>query len=315
MGKVENVIKMLFMLKKNEVIKCKDIAEELEVKERQVRCYKDILSDFVEIESIPGRYGGYILRDDAMFPIKEILREDEMELVKDFINGLDSNLMDGNTELKKAIDKINYTIKSNEENCASSIIPYSRVKPLDDNQRKIKEDIHKSCIESNEVIIEYGDNKGTVDERRIQPYKLITYKGEYYLYAFCLKRNAIRNFKLKRIKKCIVTNKKFVKSIDMDKHLANERKNSIGIFGGEEYDLELLIRNPMANTVKERIWVDNQVIDEESYPEGIVFKAKMKGGQEILSWILSMGESVTVVKPEVLKTKIREKLEKMIKNL
>lgn len=315
MGKVENVIKMLFMLKKNEVIKCKDIAEELEVKERQVRCYKDILSDFVEIESIPGRYGGYILRDDAMFPIKEILREDEMELVKDFINGLDSNLMDGNTELKKAIDKINYTIKSNEENCASSIIPYSRVKPLDDNQRKIKEDIHKSCIKSNEVIIEYGDNKGTVDERRIQPYKLITYKGEYYLYAFCLKRNAIRNFKLKRIKKCIVTNKKFVKSIDMDKHLANERKNSIGIFGGEEYDLELLIRNPMANTVKERIWVDNQVIDEESYPEGIVFKAKMKGGPEILSWILSMGESVTVVKPEVLKTKIREKLEKMIKNL
>lgn len=315
MGKVENVIRMLFMLKKNKIVKCKDIAEELEVKERQVRSYKDILSQFVPIESIPGRYGGYILRDDAMFPVKELLKEDEIELIKDFINGIDSNLIDSNTELKRAIDKINYTIENNEENCASSIIPYSRVKPLDDNQRKIKEDIHRSCIESNELIIEYGDNKGTVDDRRIQPYKLITYKGEYYLYAFCLKRNAIRNFKLKRIRKCIVTNKKFAKSIDIDKYLLNERNNSIGIFGGEEYDLELLIRNPMANTVKERIWVENQIIDEESYPEGIVFKAKMKGGPEILSWILSMGENVTIVKPEELKVKIRVKLERMIKNL
>lgn len=315
MGKVENVIAMLFMLRKNKVVQCKDIAEKLEVKERQVRNYKDILSKFVYIESIPGRYGGYILREDIMLPIKEILKKDEIELIKDFINGLDSNLLDSNTELKRAIDKINYTIENNEENCASSIIPYSRVKPLDDNQRKIKEDIQRSCIECNELIIEYGDNKGEVYDRRIQPYKLINYKGEYYLYAFCLKRNAIRNFKLKRIKKCIVTNKKFSKSIDLDKHLLDERKNSIGIFGGEEYDLELLIRNPLANTIKERIWVENQVIDEDSYSEGIVFKAKMKGGPEIISWILSMGDSVTIVKPEKLKLKVKEKLEKMMENL
>lgn len=312
MGKVENVIRMLFMLKKNKIVKCKDIAEELEVKERQVRCYKDILSQFVDIESIPGRHGGYLLKHDAMFPIKDILKEDEIELIKEFINEIDYNLLENNMELKRAIEKINYTIENNEENNSSSIIPYSRIKPRDEKYKKIKADVQVACINSNELIIEYRDNKGKISDRRIQPYKIIMYKGDYYLYAFCLQKFALRNFKLTRINRCIVTSRKFIKDKLIEEKIQEEAKNSIGIFGGKEYDLELLIRNPMANTIKERIWVENQIVDEESYPSGIVFKAKMKGGPEIISWILSMGEYVTIIKPIELKKEIKDKLVRMM---
>lgn len=312
---LENIIKMMLMLKKNQIIKCKEIADRLGVKERQVRKYREVLSKFVLIESIPGRYGGYLLKNDAEFPIKDILKEDEIELIKEFINEIDYNLLENNIELKRAIEKINYTIENNEENNCGSIIPYSRIKPRDEKYKKIKADVQMACLNSNELIIEYGNNKGDISDRRIQPYKIIMYKGDYYLYAFCLQKCAIRNFKIARINRCIVTSKKFIKDKFIEEKIQEDAKNSIGIFGGEEYDLELKIRNPMANTVKERIWVENQIIDEESYPEGIVFKAKMKGGPEILSWILSMGDSVTIVKPEELKVKIREKLEKMIGNL
>ena len=312
---LENIIKMMLMLKKNQIVKCKEIADKLGVKERQVRKYREVLSEFVVIESIPGRYGGYLLKHDAMFPIKDILKEDEIELIKEFINEIDYNLLENNMELKRAIEKINYTIENNEENNSSSIIPYSRIKPRDEKYKKVKADVQVACINSNELIIEYRDNKGKISDRRIQPYKIIMYKGDYYLYAFCLQKFALRNFKLTRINRCIVTSRKFIKDKLIEEKIQEEAKNSIGIFGGPEYDLELLIRNPMANTVKERIWVDNQIIDEESYLDGIVFKAKMKGEPEILSWILSMGESVTIVKPEELKLKMKQKLEKMIENL
>lgn len=70
----------------------------------------------------------------------------------------------------------------------------------------------------------------------------------------------------------------------------------------------------MANTISERIWVDNQVITELENGS-ILFEATMKGGPEIISWILSMQSYVEVRDPQSLKVKLKEELEKMIKNL
>ena len=127
-------------------------------------------------------------------------------------------------------------------------------------------------------------------------------------------RNQIRFFKIRRIINCRLTDKKFKKDIDVKKVISDYRKNSIGIFGGEEYDLELEIKYPMANTIKERLWVDNQEVDETKYKDRIIFKAKMKGGPEIISWILSMGDCVKIITPLKLKEEIHKKLENMIKN-
>ena len=41
----------------------------------------------------------------------------------------------------------------------------------------------------------------------------------------------------------------------------------------------------------------------------------MKGGPEIVSWILSMQSHVEVLEPQSLKDELKEELEKMIKKL
>ena len=104
--------------------------------------------------------------------------------------------------------------------------------------------------------------------------------------------------------------------IEKIKKLINEhRENSIGIFAGKSYNMILEIKYPMANTIKERIWVENQIIDDTAYEDKIIFKAEMKGGPELESWILSMGECVKILEPQELREKIHEKLENMIKNI
>ena len=315
MGSLDNVMKMLFLLKENRIMKAKDIAAELEVNEKQVRRYKDMLAIYFSIESISGKNGGYKLSDNIYFPFKEILEKEEIEKLKQFIHGLDDEYLNNNPEIMKIIRKINFNLfDENDNEDIDVMIPYSRVKNADISRYFNK--IYLSIIDSTEAIIKYKDNQGKIsDNRRIQPYKLFTYKGEKYLIAFCLLRNEIRYFKLRRIMEFIKTSFKFEKTIDIEKILNEHKKNSIGIFSGKTYNVILEIKYPMANTIKERIWVENQIIDETSYDDKIIFKASMKGGPELESWILSIGDCVKIIEPQELKEKIHEKLKSMIKNI
>lgn len=316
MGNLNNTLKMLFILKSGGIIKAKNIAERLEVDEKQVRRYKENLDEFFDIQSISGKNGGYKL-NATYFPFKEVLTEEEVILLKETVSALDANYLENNPKLIKAIEKINYTIFNNDKEDVSceQIIPYSRVKNCGEDLQKLSEDIYKNILDNQEIIIEYRDNNGESTERRVQPYQFITYKGEKYLVAFCLLRNEIRFFKLRRIIDYKITSIKFEKTIDAKKLIEDYRKNSIGIFGGKKYDLKLEIKYPMANTIKERIWVENQEIDDTTFKDKIIFKATMTGGPEIISWILSMGNCVKVIEPEELKNDIHKKLEEMIKNI
>ena len=315
MGHLENCLKMIYLLRTNNRIKKKELAERLEVSERQIKRYKEALDPYFDIEEKAGIYGGYkLIDDDGYFPIKNLLTEHEIYLIKDFIQSIDSNFLEGNEELANAISKINFTFGNDSNLLSNSIIPYSRVKPMKKEDENKVLCISKSILEEIEIIINYkGNNDNSPKERRIQPYKLITYKGEKYLVAFCLLKNDIRFFKLSRIIDFKCTTIKFEKKIDINKILKEQRKNSIGIFGGKEYKLKLKIAPPMANTIAERIWVDNQKI---TYLDDgkIIFQATMKGGPEISSWILSMGESVQIIEPLELKEKIKDILRKMINN-
>lgn len=314
MGNLENSLKMYFMLSPDTLIKCKDIATKLEVNERQVRRYKDILSNFIEIESLPGKDGGYRLKEESLIKPKSLLSNKDIVILSDFVNNIDKSDINNNQEIINAIEKINYSIENNEKQ-ESVIIPYSRVKPLDKKTEEFIKVINYSIIDSKEIIIEYKGNNGEVSNRRVQPYKIASYKGEKYLYCYCLLKGEIRNFKIRRIISCTKTEDTFEKTIDMNKHIEEERENNLGIFGGKEFKIKLYIKNPMANTIKERIWVDNQVIDEDKYSDGILFKAKMKGGPELISWLLSMGDTVNILEPIELKEKYRDTILNMMKNL
>lgn len=308
MGKLQNTIRMMFMLKSGKLITREEIANTLDVTKKEVLVYKKELDEIFEIESIRGPHGGYRLRD-TYFPFKEVLSENEVFELKMFINKLENE--DGESQkLKRIIEKINFSILNSEETISADIIPYSRKNPILNNQ-DIEYKIYEAIMNKNIIKIEYLDNKNNATERRVEPYKYFIYRNEAYLIANCLKQNGIRFFKFIRIKNCIVTSFKFEHTLDIEERIKEMKNRGLGIFGLEEYDLELVIRPPMANSIKERIWVENQEIIENE-DGSITFKAKMKGEHSIVSWILTMREFVTVNKPDKLRNVVRESLEKML---
>ncbi|CDM67375.1 putative transcriptional regulator [Clostridium bornimense] len=310
-----NLLKMWFMLLDGRVRQIKDIARELEVSERQVKRYKEELAVYVDIESITGKYGGYRLRE-TYIPFKGLLTEEETELLRYYIDSLDSFPLEEKDKINKIIGKINYSILNKNDNVSNfnEIIPYSTVRMMDENRKNLISDIYKAIVENREVDITYKNNNGKCTKRKVQPYKYITYKGEKYLVAYCLMREDIRYFKMIRIQCYKLLDSIFNRTIDIDNVINQEIHNSVGIFGGKEYKLVLEVSPPMANTISERIWVEDQCVEELEQGE-IRFTATMKGGPEIISWILSMGDTVKVIEPLELKDEIGEKLKKMIRNL
>ena len=96
MGSLNNALRMLFMLKTHKTMKIKELADELEVSERHIRRYKEVLEEYFEIESIPGKNGGYKLKEDKYFPFKQVLSSHEINMLSDFINGMDSDYLINN---------------------------------------------------------------------------------------------------------------------------------------------------------------------------------------------------------------------------
>lgn len=309
MDSLGNIMRMLFLLKKNRKIKIKDLSKELGVSERQIKRYKSQLENYFYIESETGSEGGYILKDDY-FPFKNILMNYEINKLKTMISAIYD---ESDEELLNIIGKLNFKI-FNEDNRfqLEKRISYSKPVNYKNNEKYIK--LIKAIKDNQEIIIEYRNNDGKTTERRVQPYKLFLYKGNYYLVGHCLLRNDIRYFKLIRIKELIITAFKFKPEIDIDKFLEDQEKNNLGIYGGKEIDLELEISLPISNTIKENIWVEEQKIIEKD-DGSIIFKAKMKEGPELISWILSMGECVKSIKPKELRDNVKKKINIMIKNL
>lgn len=309
MDSIGNVIKMLFLLKKNRKVKIRDISNELEVSERQVKRYKNQLDRYFNIESVTGSEGGYILKDDY-FPFKNILTEHEINKLKMVVNSINS---ESDEEIANIIDKLNLKILNvSNDGLLERIIPYCRSRNYENGENYNK--LINAIREHKEIIIEYRANDGKISKRRVQPYKLLLYKGDYYLVAQCLLRNNIRYFKLVRIKELIVTSIEFIPEIDIDEFLKDQEKNNLGIYSGKVLNVELEISLPMSNTIKENIWVDGQEIIERD-DGSIIFKAKMKEGPEVISWLLSMGECVKIISPKELRDDIKKKVEIMIKNL
>jgi len=61
----------------------------------------------------------------------------------------------------------------------------------------------------------------------------------------------------------------------------------------------------MSIKVSERIWVEDQEITFNE-DNSIIFKAKMTGLDDLVNWVLGLGSSVEVIKPEELKQRVKD---------
>ena len=188
MSKISNVITMLQLLNSGRKYSIKELSERLEVSERMIRVYKDELEKAgIYVDTIMGPYGGYVLRQSVKMPMRKFKVKD-YEILDKYISLEKDELEKEKLMLLK--DKIYgiYVSSKSDENIITK----------DDNQNKYNI-LTRAIKEKRKVKINYYSyNKGE-NERVICPAEMFLFSEGWYVAAFCLKKNDIRHFELKRI--------------------------------------------------------------------------------------------------------------------
>ncbi|MBA5851868.1 WYL domain-containing transcriptional regulator [Clostridium sp. cel8] len=309
MSKFSNLLNMIILLKSIGKMKCKDIAEELEVDERQVRKYKrDLELAGINITSTTGIDGGYSI-DGYDHLLNLNINDVDLTVLNLATFQLKSMNFPYYREFNVLKDKINIANKSNEKEYVQYFQKSAR-ENINEEDKKKTLDINCAVITRRKMEIEYFSLSSGLSIRIIHPYAIISYKNSLYIIAFCEKRNEIRDFKISRIKKYKTLDSKF--EIDKNFSLKRYMNGSFGIYRDSKLNVKMCIYKPMSYIISEKIWTENQKItwnDDES----VIFEATMSGKTEIVSWVLSMGSKVKVLAPEELKIAVKEEIDKIKK--
>jgi len=174
---------------------------------------------------------------------------------------------------------------------------------------KLFQQLSRALFERRRISILYhGRERDKTTERDVSPQRLVYYRSNWYLDAWCHLRNELRSFSLDRLH--LVDTLAQAARECSDKLLDGHFTHAYGIFAGEPENTAVLRFTPDAAR-----WV----ADEQWHPEqqgkilkngGFELRIPYSDPRELIMDILKYGPEVEVLKPKKLRGTVAEKLMK-----
>src|SRR3989442_1630103 len=153
----------------------------------------------------------------------------------------------------------------------------------------------------------YNRKEDRVTEREISPQRLVHYRDNWYVDAYCHLREDLRSFAVDAIRdvELRATRAKEISKVELDEHLAS----GYGIFAGRKVEWAKLKFTPeAARWVSAQSWHPKQrarVEKDGSY----ILEVPYADDRELVMEILKYGADVEVVAPPALRDKVKQQLE------
>lgn len=202
-----------------------------------------------------------------------------------------------------------------EEGTGSAKEAVKRIRILPMAQRPVSAELFQTLVDAliqrkRLSIRHLGRRTGKTTERDVSPQRLVYYRDNWYLDAFCHLRDDLRSFAIDVIEYAQPSEKPAV-SVD-DQSLKTFFESSYGIFNGKPDKVAILKFTPFrAQWVAREIWhpqQTGQVLPDGSYQLEIPYRMDT----ELLREILKEGSEVTVLGPQSLQSKIKEVAAEML---
>ena len=169
--------------------------------------------------------------------------------------------------------------------------------------------VGSALLRRKRLVIRYHA-RGTdeVTEREVSPQRLVHYRDNWYLDAWCHLRDGLRAFSVDAIRAAEILDKR-AKDV-ADKRLDDVLGSGYGIFSGEDVNWAVLRFTPeRARWVAAERWHPKQtaeLLEDGSFQLRIPYS----DDRELLMDILKYGGDCTVVAPRVLQTRVAEELDR-----
>jgi len=153
----------------------------------------------------------------------------------------------------------------------------------------------------------------SAQRRHVHPYHIAYVDNRWCLFAFDVKRQAMRTFILCRLTGPKLTGTRFTvsKEFDLNQYL----RDSFGLFKGREgddYEVVVDFDAWAPDEVRGRRWHESQELME--LPKGMLrVTMRLNNIEEVEKWVMDFGTHATVVRPRTLAERIRATAEELIK--
>ncbi len=156
-------------------------------------------------------------------------------------------------------------------------------------------------------VVHYNRKRNAETVRELSPQRLVFYRDNWYLDAWCHLRKGVRSFSVETLRKAVPLDKKARKVAE--KTLNEILASGYGIFGGRDTQTASLRFTPeRARWVASETWHPRQkgrFDDDGSY----VLEFPYSDDRELIMDILKHGAAVEVVSPASLRKRIRQQAE------
>lgn len=199
-----------------------------------------------------------------------------------------------------------------EEGTGSAKEAVRRIRILPMAQRPVDTELFQILVDAlinrkRLTIRHLGRRTGQITDRDLSPQRLVYYRDNWYLDAFCHLRDDLRSFALDAIEDASPGDKAAV-SVD-DLTLKAFFEDSYGIFNGKPDKLAVLKFSPFrAQWVAREIWHPQQT--GQFMPDGsYLLKVPYREDTELLLDILRQGPDVEVLEPLTLRNRVAKSVE------
>ncbi len=311
MNRTDRLLAMVLELQGRDRVTAAELARTFEVTKRTI--YRDIQAlneSGVPVVSAAGQ--GYWLMEGYFLPPVPLSPDEAVMLIlgsEVMAQSFDAQYQEA---AKSASRKIEALLKGEVQ---------EQVTYLKENTRFISPDskvlsdvpgvlqrVRRAILEQKSLHLHYfkraGGYLGELTERTVDPHGLVHVNGVWMLSAHCHLREAMRMFRLERIRQITVLPGTFTRQADFSVHKLHEPQV-------QTVTVDLLFDGEVAQWVRERPAL--QPGSYEDTPEGLKVTLEVNHPDEILGWVLGWGAKVQVLGPKSLRERLREELEEVLK--
>ncbi len=148
-----------------------------------------------------------------------------------------------------------------------------------------------------------------VTERDVEPYAVVAHQSRWYLVAYCRLRQAMRDFRIDRIRHLELREETFTPRSDFE--LEAYLGPAFGMHRDDRtYAVHLRFSPYQARWIREEQWHPSQLLVER--PDGSLdVHLQVTGLADVARWMLSYGAECEVISPPVLRHRIASEARRM----
>lgn len=297
--KIDRLIGILSILLQKETVTAPYLADKFEVSRRTInRDVETLCQSGIPIRTKQGANGGISISPNYKIDCT-LLSTNEMQDILAGLRSLDS--VHKTNQYEQLMEKLSAGSSDFMTGNQSILIDLSS---WDKGEISHKISIIRMAIDScRKLSFVYYSPKGE-QQRTVEPYFLIFHWSSWYLWGYCEKRQDFRLFKLNRMTE-LKTNDLFEKRFAPLPDLKNENIFSGGISVKAIFDQSCKWR-----LVEE--FGENSFVTKDD--GRLLLQTDFTNKENLLSWLMTFGDSVTLIEPKEIRAEIVSLLKRMEKN-